>query len=420
MLVAPSRSGHNQGVKTTMSTDDDLNPEGAEGQGEVAAEAPGFGTESSRRTFLKGAALGTAAAAMYEGGALFAPLRAYADDLSGLNCTANDVRIVGPGIVLNEPCGCTGTFNAQVSFRVINNTGTQRYCVTVHFCPGANGFSPGDILIGDIPAKSDARYTVTIPNYPCGAGLVCFGACGTGTDPDTGQPDCSFAKGEGCPSGQCCTTISWDVNPGCPNKVLTSKCRHQQVCIQGRGTATLDCDTSNTGVQTTCAVECGATTTLRACTTNPAILGPFTYALSDGQTFGPTADTCHEFTVGPITANASFTVTITDKDGCATTATVNLTTSPITVELAASAPSACVSEANSDVTFTASTGHTGCTFVWKVDDAVVDGVTGATFNYPADPDNSCHTVSVVATCGNCVSSPASKTVKQCVTTSTDC
>ena len=71
----------------------------------------------NRRTFFKSAALGTAAAAMYEGGrAVFSPLVAYADDLSGLNCTANDVRIVGPGIIVNEQCACTGTFTAQVRF----------------------------------------------------------------------------------------------------------------------------------------------------------------------------------------------------------------------------------------------------------------------------------------------------------------
>ena len=52
----------------------------------------------NRRTFFKSAALGTAAAAMYEGGhARSARSWSYADTLSGLNCTANDVRIVGPG-----------------------------------------------------------------------------------------------------------------------------------------------------------------------------------------------------------------------------------------------------------------------------------------------------------------------------------
>src|SRR6266498_5902888 len=108
----------------------------------------------NRRTFLAAAALASAAAAPVQktgsglSGVRVGPLPAFADNLSGLNCTANDVRIVGPGIILNEPCDCTGTFNAQVQFRVINNTGTTRYCVKVHFCPGTNGFDPGDILIG--------------------------------------------------------------------------------------------------------------------------------------------------------------------------------------------------------------------------------------------------------------------------------
>jgi hypothetical protein len=401
----------------------DAGPEGLEGLGERAPEAPALGTQSSRRTFLKGAALGTAAAAMYEGGALFAPLAAYADNLSGLNCTANDVRIVGPGQIINEPCTCSGSFNAQVRFRVINNTGTTRYCVTVHFCPaplpGGGTFDPGDIVIGDIPKKSDAFYTVTIPNYPCGAGLVCFGACGPGVDEDSGQPDCSFPKGEPCPTGQCCTTISWDVNTGCPDRVISSKCRHQQVCIQGRGGTTLDCDTSATGVQTSCPVECGATTTVRLCTTEAASFGPFLFTLTGGgttQTFTG-AGPCHDFTVGPITDTTTFTGTVQSNDGCERSASVTLTTTPITVTLDVAGEEECNS---GDLTFTASTGKTGCSYEWKVDGTTVAGVTGSTFNYPADPDSTCHTVSVQATCGGCVSNTASTTVKQCVTTTTGC
>jgi hypothetical protein len=295
--------------------------------------------------------------------------------------------------------------------------------VTVHFCPGAlpggGTFDPGDVLIGDIPPKSDAFYTVTIPNYPCGSGLVCFGACGTGTDPDTGLPDCSFAKGEACPAGQCCTTISWDVNPGCPNRVISSKCRHQQVCIQGRGRTTLDCDVNATGVQTNCPVECGATRTLRLCTTEAASFGPFVFTLTGGgttQTFTG-AGPCHDFTVGPITDTTTFTGTVKSNDGCEKSASVTLTTTPITVTLDVAGEEACNS---GNLTFTASTGKTGCTFAWKVDGATVPGVTGDTFNYPADPDGTCHSISVQATCGGCVSNTASITVSQCVTTTTGC
>jgi hypothetical protein len=389
-----------------------------------------LGSGLNRRTFLAAAALGSAAAAFVQktgsglGGIRLGPLPAFADNLSGLNCTANDVRIVGPGQIINEPCACTGTFNAQVRFRVINNTGTTRYCVTVHFCPGTlpggGTFNPGDILIGDIPPKSDAFYTVTIPNYPCGAGLVCFGACGTGTDPDTGQPDCSFAKGEACPTGACCTTISWDVNPGCPTRVLTSKCRHQQVCIQGRGGATLDCNTTLTGVQTNCPVECGATTTVRLCTTEAASFGPFTFVLhvpgQPDQTFTG-AGPCHDFTVGPITDTTTITGDVTSNDGCKKSASVTLTTSPITVTLGVTGGETCGS---GNLTFTASTGKTGCTYNFSVDGTSVQNTTSNTYSYPSDPDSTCHTVSVQATCGGCVSNTASTTVRQCVTTTTGC
>jgi hypothetical protein len=379
-----------------------------------------LGPSWDRRRFLTAAAVGTAAAAMYGGDSLFRPLAAYADNLSGLNCTANDVRIVGPGQIINEPCDCTGSFNAQVRFRVINNTGTTRYCVTVHFCPGTlpdgSVFDPGDILIGDIPKKSDAFYTVTIPNYPCGAGLVCFGACGTGTDPDTGLPDCSFAKGEACPTGECCTTISWDVNPGCPDRVLSSKCRHQQVCIQGRGRTTVDCDVSTTGNQTNCAVQCGATTTIRVCTTEAASFGPFVFTLTGGgttQTFTG-AGPCHDFTVGPITDTTTFTASVKSNDNCTKTATVTLTTTPITASIAVSGDTNC----NGVLTLTASVPNgTGCTFTWS-EGATTLG-TGPTLTYGPVLDGLCHTIHVAAMCSGCPAAAEVK-IRQCAATTLNC
>jgi len=394
---------------------------GVGGDADAADDDTAFGPSTSRRRFLTAAALGTAAAAMYQGGTMFRPLAAYADNLSSLNCTANDVRIIGPGQIINEPCACTGTFNAQVRFRVVNNTGTTRYCVTVHFCPGplpgGGNFDPGDVQIGDIPPKSDAFYTVTIPNYPCGSGLVCFGACGQGTDPDTGQPDCSFAKGEACPAGQCCTTISWDVNTGCPSRVISSKCRHQQVCIQGRGGATLDCDVNTMGVQTSCAVPCGGTTTVRLCTTEAASFGPFTFVLKvpgqPDQTFTG-AGPCHDFTVGPITANTTVTGEITSNDGCKKTATTTLTTTQLTGSIAVSGEENC----DGVLTLTASVqGATGCTFTWSEGSTTLG--TGSTLQYGPVLDGVCHTIHVAGSCGGC-NAAADVKISQCATTVVGC
>jgi hypothetical protein len=403
-----------------MMSSDDIDSEGTGEMGtpgamEAAIETDSFGT--NRRNFFKSAALGSAAAAMYSTGTMFSPLAAYADNLSALNCTANDVRIPGPAQILNEPCNCTGSFNAQVQFRVVNNTGTKRYCVTVHFCPVTlpNGsiYDPGDVVIGDVPAKSDALYTVAIPNYPCGSGLLCFGAVGP-------EEDGGFPKGAACPSGECCTTVSWDVNPGCPTRVLSSKCRHQQVCIQGRGATTLDCNTTVDGVQTSCAVGCGGTGTLRACTSNPAGLGPFTYTLTapgqTTQTYGPTSDSCHNFSVGPITATTTYTVSIKDKDNCAKTATATLTVTPLTVSLGVSGDGSCNS---GNLTFTVTPATAGCSYEFFVDDVSVQNSQSNTYAYPADPDGQCHKVSAVKTCGTgaaaCPSSPEVKHVTQCVT-----
>jgi hypothetical protein len=373
----------------------------------------------NRRTFFKSAALGTAAAAMYEaGGAVFSPLRAYANDLSDSPCTANDVQIFGEGIVTNEPCECTGTFEAEVQFTVRNITSADRFCVAVHLNDGRDILLFGEDGTSTAFGKDqgeDFRDTIMtgfLQDFPCGGGRVCFGQ-------------------EGVIRGKCepgtCSTVAWSPNQGaanCTTPDLTppgGQCRHQEICIVGRGNTTLDCNPATAAIDESCPVECGATATLRLCTTSDATLGPFTFTLN-GQSFGPTADTCHDFVVGPITVTTLFTGCVTDADGCERCDSTTLTVTPITVTLDVAGEEACNS---GNLTFTATLGSPctaegGAQFAFSVDGTVVQNSGLNTFNYPADPDGICHTVSVVATCGNCASEPDSITVSQCVTTTTGC
>lgn len=167
--------------------------------------------------------------------ALVSPL-VHAHPLSDFQCTANDVRIIGTGQVINEPCDCTGTFTATVQFTVENNAGSPRNCITLHLCPialpGGGTFNPGDIILqGEIAGKTTQTMTGTIENYPCGAGRLCFGD--------------EVLNGRGrCDAGTCCSTVTWGV-PGqdtCPSdRFISSKCRHQQICIQSRPSPTLEC-----------------------------------------------------------------------------------------------------------------------------------------------------------------------------------
>jgi hypothetical protein len=129
-----------------------------------------------------------------------------------------------------------------------------------------------------------------------------------------------------------------------------------------------------------------------------------------------------DFTVGPITETTSFTGTVRSTDGCEKSASVTLTTEPITVTLGVSGNEGCTL---GTLRFTATLGTActdpaGATFAFSVDGNVVQTGPSNTFDYPADPDTVCHTVSVVATCGACVSEPASRTVSQCVQTTVDC
>jgi hypothetical protein len=369
----------------------------------------------ARRTFLKAAALGTAAAALISkgpNGLRFGPLPAAANDLSNKPCTAGDVEIVGSGTVLNEPCACSGKFNADVEFTVRNNTSTERYCVAIHLPDGRDAVlfaAPGEPNAGQSIAKGksggesfhDTLMIGTIKDFTCGAGDVCFGQGGV-------------TRGK-CDPGTC-ATIGWNTNPGAATcssadqSPPSGQCRHQQICIRTRGDTTLDCDTSTDGVQTKCKVDCGSSPALRLCTKSDAAFGPFTFTL-DGQSFGPTTDTCHDFTVGSITTDTSFTGTVTDDSGCAKSADVTLTVSAIDVNIAVSGEKNC----DGNLTFTASVpGFEGCTFTWTDENGTVLG-TGAKLDY-RQLDGVCHTVTVSADCGGCKGS-ASQDVTQCVQTS---
>jgi len=369
---------------------------------------------------------------------------AAANDLSDYPCTAGDVEIVGSGIVINEPCACTpsGTFNATVQFTVRNNTSTGRYCIALHLVQdGVVLTAPYDVVLHDINGNSTApgksggdRYhdTVmygTIPNFPCNLGIVCFG-------------DAGVVRGK-CTPGHC-TTISWNTSPGnaaCTQADQTppgGQCRHQQVCIVGFG-ATLAC-TAN------CNVSCGASSTLRACAVGPADRGPYTLTVAgdDGSTqtqssLGDASGTsCLNFTVTPTKSpTTTYTLTVTDKNGCTRTATTTVGVTPTTVTLTPPANPGC----NGILVYTASvSGQTGCGFTWTVDGvsvssfaaggaaddarvARVNGTGNNTLSFRA-LDNVCHTIGVSASCANGTQTPctgtASATAKQCVGTTKNC
>jgi hypothetical protein len=393
-------------------------PEGAPGPAQPLGAAVGDGW--NRRKFLAAAALGTAAAALVnrvDGGLQFGPLAALANDLSHLPCTAQDVEIIGAGVVTSGFCSCpadgTGTFTATVTFTVRNNTGTDRYCPTVHLPNGTDIVLTGEF--GSRVPPGTHLMSGTISGLPCNAaGTICFGSPGV-------------TRGK-CDPGTC-ATLAWNVSAGaaCPDPTPPGgQCRHQQICIRIFG-VTLDCNPTAAGVQTTCSVPCGGTATLTATAAgiDPIASGtPLTYTLRVGTTVvassGPTNQTNYTFTNVAVTApSTTFTVTLCDTrvPECCRTATVTVTTEAVTAALAASTPGC-----NGRITFTASTTGTGsCTYRFAVD-GVFQGAASATNTFTYDPcalgtlDGACHTVRVDVVCGSCTAS-ASRRVTQCVTTS---
>jgi hypothetical protein len=418
-------------------------PEGHEASGEAVEELP-FGTASNRRTFFKGAALGTAAAAMYAGGRMaFGPLAAFANDLSDFPCTAQDID-VGTGVVLNEPCeGCTSTtFCALVRFPVFNCTGANRYCISLHLVnqDGSTtdvllktGFTPNPTgcptLTGtsQVPPKpSGADCSVTqmyglIPNFPCATQQVCFGK----PVPDDFTGKCTAAGIAPC------STIGFSTSTGSANCTAPDQspprgqCRHRQICVTGFGITAECADASCTPRDLSsgcCAVPCGGALNVKITASGGTGGGDCTSPLTISvKRPGETSFTNVTLNAGCYVDNSpvvgTYTFRATDCHGCFRETTLAVCVSELHITLDVSGEEACNS---GNLTFTASGGRTGCTYNFKVDGTSVQNTTSNTYNYPADPDSTCHTVSVQATCGNCVSDTPSITVSQCVTTTTGC
>ncbi|HEY6194504.1 MAG TPA: hypothetical protein VI504_05620 [Candidatus Eisenbacteria bacterium] len=369
---------------------------------------------------------------------------AYANDLSTDPCTAGDVEIVGSGIVINEPCVCTpgGFFSARVQFTVRNNTSTGRYCIALHLVPDGSVLAvPTDLILEDAngsstaPGKSgkenyhDTVMYADIPNFPCSQGMVCFGQAGV-------------VRGK-CTPGSC-TTISWNTSPGAAGCASADQsppggqCRHQQVCVVGYG-ATLACVTN-------CTAICGTSSVLQACAIAPAARGPFTLTLagSDGSSqsqsaYGDaTGMVCLNFTVTALQSpTTTYTLTVTDRQGCSRTATASVSVTANTVTITPPTGPGC----NGVLAYTAAvSGQSGCSFTWTVDgqalatftaaggadDARVARASGTGNNVLEFRalDGTCHTIAASANCsiggaGAC-GATGSITAKECVTPTLGC
>ncbi|HEX6508014.1 MAG TPA: twin-arginine translocation signal domain-containing protein [Chloroflexota bacterium] len=398
-----------------MSTDESSGPveESSESAAPIDSGMPRSGF--SRRTFLKAAALGTAAAALLNRDALgnldFGATSAFADDLSSLGCTANDVQLTGAGRILNEPCNCApgSPFTASVAFPIFNNASSSRNCVELHLCPATatitgstststvtfsnTGFVP---LTDSIPGKTTATVTATL-SWFCGAGDVCFGSpvtLGGGGNPI-------------CPTGACCTVITWRV-PGedtnCSNTIrfIKSKCGMPgQVCIVGRSAA-LGCATNGN-----CSPTCGGVSTLVASQTGGT--GPYIFSLTgDGsQTVSSSIGATVSFTV---TTSTTTTYTVKANSGdCTRTLTTALTATPLGA-LTPTAPNTASCAGVACVTASVS----GATTYTVTDGTTTASGTSTVNCFTYTPGVATQTVTFTAVASNAAGCPSSGTVTSTV------
>ena len=443
-----------------MCTDDTFDTyESADDTSQGTYEAPDEGPAGeakpgwNRRTFLKAAALGTAAAALLgrssgDGGGLsFGAASALAHEDTKSACTAQDIEVLG-GQIINEPCACAegGTFQAIAKFTVINQNNATRKCITLHL--GSGGLFGGkDFLLKDENGSSNIS--------------------GHGTTKEMfanlGEVPCNFAQECYANSVIAFQTAKNQSDDACPEGGITKypggQCRRQTICITGFG-VNVACAGNNcaaTGAANagttcltapSCTVPCGSDLNLAvtavggtadcAATNPPTVtltppgggtpLQPTSQSVLTDPTTGITRRTaCFTVPAGSVQPGC-YTVTAIDcsPEQCTRTAVINVAAGSITAGLAFSpANTAC---GNGQVTFTGSatdnaTGAalSGCSFRFKVDNG--DYVNGGGTNgneFVFEPtvtggalDTACHTVTVEANCSGCTDTE-SRTISQCV------
>ncbi len=347
----------------------------------------------SRRTFLKAAALGAATVAVLGKGST--SVLAHEDTKS--SCTANDIEVLG-GQIINEPCNCTpgGTFEAIAEFTVINQNNATRKCITLHL-GGGGTFGGKDFLL--VTGKDGKSGTSNISGLGTTQTMYAF----------LGTVSCNFGKECYTNSVIAFQTAQNQSDTACAGplqKYPGGQCRRQEICITGFK-ASLAC-TAN------CSPDCGGTATLRAgVETAPTAPGdtPFTYVLTattatgtSETSYGPTADTSHDFSV-KVSVDTNYTLKVYDSRlgaNCFRSAgPVAISANPITVTAASGTPPAC---AGGNSTLTASATASGSVkyefFEGTESLGSVETSTG-TGSISVLLGPGLHTIKVVASNGNC-------------------
>jgi hypothetical protein len=360
-----------------------------------------------RRTLLKAAGVGATVAALAgrQSANPFASLAASP-------CTAGDIE-VSNGVISNEPCTCSGNFDAIASFQVRNDNNSTRKCITLILGPGGT-FGGRSFLLTTDPSGIPSGTNSNISGH--GTTQTMYAHLGT--------LSCNFTSECYADSVVAFQTAQNSQDTACSGPLTRfpgGQCRRQTICITGFGIdvfcANSDCTSS--GSTGPCTVACGGTLRIFAQATGAsagATGGTYTYKLFAGpDTTGTLIDTKSGATACFSVANpdpnvGTYTVAAYDSLGCFRAKSINVSVTQITGGITHDTPGC-----NGQVVFSATPTGSGCTYVWKVD-GTTQSETGANFTYSPTVDGANHTVSVQATCGGCTAPAVSQPVNSCVTT----
>lgn len=373
----------------------------------VAAPEPAAETERPlslrRRTFLKAAALGGAAAALRTS----MSVQAHTDTTSP--CTAGDISLTG-GQIVNEPCSCSsgGTFDAVAQFTVRNDNNSRRLNITLHMgtCStfggkdfllrtGSDGKSGSCSINGLGTTKTMYAF---LGSLPCDFSSVCCPGSVIAFQTAKNQQDVE----------NCSQPLT---------KYPGGQCRRQEICIVGFD-AILTCGGSCDGATSdNCSVGCGQDLVLRATAVGgtQGSNGTYTFTVTDPDgnvvgSAGPGASSPQCFTISS-PKSGTYTLTVTDSQGCTRTDTIGVSVTALTPPvLSAGAP-----DCDGNVTYTVDNCDATLTYTFSEVDCSTGAVIGSalgtgcslTQQWPAD---STHCVKVTASNGDAACDVDSNTV----------
>ncbi|MCC7302423.1 MAG: gliding motility-associated C-terminal domain-containing protein [Bacteroidia bacterium] len=318
-------------------------------------------------------------------------------------CTPTGTLTVSPTVTTSNCNPCTGTATANPS------GGQAPYSYTWNTIPAqttqtATGLCPGSYVVNvvDGSCNTGTDTVIILPSAPVTAttsftDVLCFGGTtGTATaNPGGGTAPFTYSWSPSAQTGQTASALA----AGVYTVTITDAagCTVTATVTVNQPTQLLNAANSLTGV------TCGGYTDGTATTGGSGGTSPYTYSWNPG---GQTAQNATGMAAG------TYTVTVTDANGCTATDTVIIASPPLMLLTTGTTDASC-NEANGEATIAASNGPGPFTFLWSPSsqtDSLATGLAAGVYTVLVTDANGCTLTTTVTVVDNSPVATISPTV----------